>query len=245
MLNIFHNYIPDKFILCNDKDPPWINEEIKFFIQRKNSLHRRKRKSSSISYTFLNAFGLDISNATSSSKLKYHERLPNKVNDPITASKTYQTILKIFVNGSKILLIPPLVADNKLVTDFLEKANLFNIFFTKECSPISSDSTVTVSIKLESRERLSYLEFGVDDIVMIITSLDRNKAHGHDEISLHMIKLCASSISKPWFQEKHLRGKLSPSPSSNANPKPNTDPDWGAISLGDNFPDTRNHTSYF
>ena len=91
------------------------------------------------------------------------------------------------------------MADNKLVTDFLEKANLFNIFFTKECSPISSDSTVTVSTKLESRERLSYLEFGVDDIVMIITSLDRNKAHGHDEISLHMIKLCASSISKPWF----------------------------------------------
>ena len=28
LLNIFHNYIPNKFILCDGKDPPWIYEEI-------------------------------------------------------------------------------------------------------------------------------------------------------------------------------------------------------------------------
>ena len=33
-------------------------------------------------------------------------------------------------------------------------------------------------------------------------------------------------------------GKLPPSPNSNANHKPNPDPDWGTIFLGDNFPDT-------
>ena len=32
LLNIFHNYIPNTFILCDDKDPPWINEEIKYLI---------------------------------------------------------------------------------------------------------------------------------------------------------------------------------------------------------------------
>ena len=35
------------------------------------------------------------------------------------------------------------------------------------------------------------------DIVKITRSLDPNKAHGHDEITLHMIKMGASSISKP------------------------------------------------
>ena len=29
ILNIFHNYIPNKTILCNDKDPPWFNNEIR------------------------------------------------------------------------------------------------------------------------------------------------------------------------------------------------------------------------
>ena len=32
LVNIFHNSIPTKFILSDDKDPPWINEEIKSLI---------------------------------------------------------------------------------------------------------------------------------------------------------------------------------------------------------------------
>ena len=34
-------------------------------------------------------------------------------------------------------------------------------------------------------------------ILLRYRSLDQNKAHGYDEISIRMIKLCASSISKP------------------------------------------------
>ena len=157
-------------------------------IHRKNYL--------TINYTSLNALTRDISNAISFSKLKYHERLANKLNDPKTALKTYWVILKTFVNGSKIPLIPPLLVDNKLVTDFVDKANLFNNFFAKQRTPISNNSTVPVSINFVFRERLSSLEFCVDDIVEIIRSLDQNEAHGHDEISIRMIKLCSSSISK-------------------------------------------------
>ena len=29
MLNIFHKFIPNKNIICNDKDPPWFNKQIK------------------------------------------------------------------------------------------------------------------------------------------------------------------------------------------------------------------------
>ena len=130
--NIFHNYMPNKYILCDDKDPPWINEEIKTWIHRKNSLYQRQGKFSSIDYKSLNLLTLDISNAVSSSKLKYHERLANKRNDPKRAPKTYWVIIETFVNGSKIPLLPPLLVDNKLVTDVLDKANHFNNFFAKQ-----------------------------------------------------------------------------------------------------------------
>ena len=43
------------------------------------------------------------------------------------------------------------------------------------------------------------MEFFVDDIVNIIRSLDQNKAHGHDEISIRMIKLCNFSTRKPLY----------------------------------------------
>ena len=43
LLKIFHNYIPNKFILCDDKDPSWINEEIKSLVHRKHSLYQRQK----------------------------------------------------------------------------------------------------------------------------------------------------------------------------------------------------------
>ena len=94
-------------------------------------------------------------------------------------------------------MIPPLLVDNKLLTDYLDKVNLFNNFFAKQCTPISNDRAVPVNINFETRERLSSLEVCVDDIVKIIRSLDQNKPDGCDEISVRMIILCASSISQP------------------------------------------------
>ena len=160
-------------------------------------MYQRQKKSGSIDYTSFKVLTVYISNAIGSSKLKHHESLSNKLNDPKTAPKTYWAFLKTFANGNKIPLIPPLLVYNKLVTDFLDKGNLFNNFFAKQCTPISNDSTVLVNINFETRERLSSLEFCVDDIVKIIRSLDQNIAYGHDEISKRMIKFCGSLISKP------------------------------------------------
>ena len=36
ILNIFRNYIPNKYITCDDKDPVWMNENIKSRIKFKN-----------------------------------------------------------------------------------------------------------------------------------------------------------------------------------------------------------------
>ena len=41
ILNIFHNYIPKKTILCNDKDPPWFNNEIRNILTIKNKIFER------------------------------------------------------------------------------------------------------------------------------------------------------------------------------------------------------------
>ena len=43
ILNIFHNFIPNKIILCDDRDPPWMNERIKHLIKRKSYISKTKR----------------------------------------------------------------------------------------------------------------------------------------------------------------------------------------------------------
>ena len=54
-----------------------------------------------------------------SSKSEYHDRSPCKNNNvPQMATKTYWSILKAFVNGTKIPPIPLLLAGNQLFIHF-------------------------------------------------------------------------------------------------------------------------------
>ena len=57
-------------------------------------------------------------------------------------------------------------------------------------------NSIPPNITFATEQKLSTLEFSTDDIVKFIKSLNPNKAHGHDEISIRMIKLCATSIAK-------------------------------------------------
>ena len=84
----------------------------------------------------------DISTAITSSKLKYHKHFANILNNPKTDPKTYWEMLKTFVNGTKMILIPPLLVRNQFVTDFLVKANFFNDHFSKQCTRIGNNSSV-------------------------------------------------------------------------------------------------------
>ena len=61
--------------------------------------------------------------------------------NPMTSLKTYWSILKILLSNKKIPCIPPrLLQDNKYVTDLKNKAELFNLFFAKQCSIIDNSS---------------------------------------------------------------------------------------------------------
>ena len=197
LLNIFHNFIPNKIIAYDDRDPSWMNDEIKKLIKRKHWLFQSQRKSCNLDFMVLNLFTLDISDATASSKLKYYEGLANKLNDPKTDPKTYWKILKALVNCTKIPLIPPLLVGNQLVSDFLEKANLFNDYFSKQCTTINNNSAIPANTSFVTEERLPTFELCPGNVVNNIRSLDPNKAHGHDEITIHLVKMCASSIAKP------------------------------------------------
>ena len=100
LLNIFHNFIPNKIIVCDDRDPPWMNDEIKKMIKRKNWLFQSQRKSCKLDFTVLNSLTQDISDAITSSKLKHYEGLANKLankrskNNPQNLLKNTKNICK-------------------------------------------------------------------------------------------------------------------------------------------------------
>ena len=125
--------------------------------------------------------------------------------------KTYLSILKTLLNNKKIPCIPPLLQDNKYVTDFKKKAELFNLFFAKQCSIIDNSSELPSNFLKKTDKSISAITFTCDDIATLIKNLDPNKAHGHDMISIRMLKLCGKSICKPLdliFQSCIKQGKM-------------------------------------
>ena len=77
------------------------------------------------------------------------------------------------------------------------KTNLFNDFFREQCRPITNDSSLPNNQTIETVTRISDINISTDTIIKLICSLDPNKAHGFDGISIRMLKFCLTSISKP------------------------------------------------
>ena len=131
------------------------------------------------------------------SKQTYYSKLAGKLANPATSSKMYWSILKTFLNNKKNPCIPPLFHENKFITNFKEKAELFNTFFVNQCTLLNNSSVFPNNLAKLTNKSLDTVDFSTDNISKIINNLDPNKAHGHDMLSIRMIKLSGNSICKP------------------------------------------------
>ena len=127
----------------------------------------------------------------STKKLYYEKNLWKKRNNPLLQAKMDCSILKTFYNNNKIQLIPPLLVKVMFVAD--NKTILISItFFAEQNTPLKSILPTNQIFLTESS-----LDFNEDNIFQITRNLNIYKAHGHDDISIRMIKLCNKSLLKP------------------------------------------------
>ena len=102
----------------------------------------------------------------------------------------------MFLNYKKMPLIPPLCYENRFITDFKEKTELFNLFFSKQCFLISNNSSLLSYINCTTKK--CYSRISVEAIGKIIQNLDSNEAHGYDNINIRMLTfLSGDSGYKP------------------------------------------------
>ena len=73
--------------------------------------------------------------------------------------KTYWSMPKTFYKNKKIPLIPPLLIDDKFVTDIQTKANIFNKLFAEQCTSLGNGSVLPVNQMFLTQARLKYLDF--------------------------------------------------------------------------------------
>ena len=201
ILNVFSNFVPNKYITFDDKDPVWMNETIKLKIKAKDNMYNKYLQNGIFKSDFvlLQTLITELNELIiATTKALYYENLGKKLNNPLAQAKTYWSILKTFYNGKKIPLIPPLLVNDKF--DMKTKADIFNKFFAeqcKQCTPLKNDNKIPTNQIFLAQSRLSSLDFNEDEILKIIRALNIHKAHGHDDISIRMIKICGKSILKP------------------------------------------------
>ena len=129
--------------------------------------------------------------------LIFQSKVAKKLSDPSTSTKCYWSLLKTLLNDQKLPCIPPIFHNNEYIIDFKEKSEIFNTFFAEQCSLIPNKSVLPSRLTLLTENSLSKCNFSKKDVLQIIRNLDSNQAHGHDMISIQMLKLCDDSIYKP------------------------------------------------
>ena len=130
-------------------------------------------------------------------KQNFYSKIVEKLQNTQRSSNAYWSLLKIFLNNKKIPIIPPLYHNSEFVIDFKKKTELFNSFFGDQCSLISNSSELPLKLEYLTQSLLSSVTFSKDNIAKLIQNLDPHKAHGHDQISIRMLKRFKNPICKP------------------------------------------------
>ena len=88
--NVMSNYIPHETIICDDRDLPWINKDIKQLILDKNHAFRSYIDNDK-SLKFFNQFRFlqtKLNSLIVESKNRYYTRLSHKLLDPKISQKS-------------------------------------------------------------------------------------------------------------------------------------------------------------
>ena len=95
-------------------------------------------------------------------------------------------------------LIQSLNIGNKLVTDFKEKAKLFNDeFLALKYIPITNHISYPSLLNLNLTSNWSVINVTDHGILRINRSLNFNKAHGHDDIFIRIFKISNKTTLEP------------------------------------------------
>ena len=97
VINVFNNFVLQKTIICKDKDPPWMKNEIKCACLKKANIYRRYVKNI---YSIINQHDLQNAvtfntNLISEARNRYICSFGKNINDPQLGVKGYWSIVNL------------------------------------------------------------------------------------------------------------------------------------------------------
>ena len=200
--NVMMNFTPFDDIIVTPKDPPWLTSNIKSFYNKYKKRYRRyiKNGRSQLDKMQLNNMKDEYTKLVEKAKESYLKSLGSKLANPLTGMKAYWSALKKLLGGNKAPTIPPININNTFITSVNEKCSIFNKFFARQCTLMDTNSSLPCQEVLTNAvlNEVKFTDIDLSEkIAALIRGLNVNKAHGHDGITIRMLKICGQSISKP------------------------------------------------
>ena len=198
IVNICSNFIPNRIITVRNKDAPWITPEIKAVLRMKTRVYRRYVKKGRTLHDLheLNLLRSRSKQLINEAKERYEKKLTASLSTAGTGSKRYWSIINRLLNKRKIPQIPPLRVNNEVISDTLKKADLFNKYFAEKCTVVNTDSVLPCQ-RILTDTTIGNVHFDDQKIITIIRTLNVDKAHGWDNVSVRMIRICDDTLVKP------------------------------------------------
>ena len=189
---------PFKTKMVRGKPAPWLNKDFKRFIDNKNRLLRKARKTKNDDdweqyRTARNKCNAKIKEA----KRKYHRNLiEENTNNP---RKFWDAVKQVFPSKSKLSVGSTTKSENK---------NLVNKFSTYYANIVSELKSKAISFSsyiwkfrdikgIRTTQRFCFSKVSKTFIEKELKSLKRSKAAGPDELPPGMIKDCRNEILNP------------------------------------------------
>jgi len=195
---IMNSFIPNRKITVRESDAPWITPEVKSALRKNKRVFKKwvNRGRSLEGRALVSQTQRETNKIINDRKNRYASELGDKICNPKTGPKCFWTAFKKLLNNKKVSNIPPLTESDKYISNFKEKANIFNDYFAQQCRPLDTDS-VLPPLSYKTPNFLSDFRIEKDKIIEIIHKLNSNKAHGYDGLSIAMLKLCSIEVSLP------------------------------------------------
>ena len=199
LIEIARRCMPSKRITDRSNDKPWITDEIKKLILKKECVHRlAKTIDTPWCWNLFKRYRNDLTDKIRNRKEEYLKEIENSINSDVSfGSKCWWKLVNQFTikKGVSTPDIPPIQYNNKVYYLSEEKAEAFNEHFTSNSTITGNDDEMPV-LDVEENS-IPELIISKEMVIDVIKNLNPNKAVGPDFVHNKMLIKAVDVIAGP------------------------------------------------
>jgi hypothetical protein len=202
IISTANNHIPNKIVTFRPCDPPWMNNDLRKSIRKRKRFHTAAKKSKSATdwAKYRKMRNITV-NKTRNVRQTYYSKLAEKIkSSDLSPNQWWKTLKQITANNTYTKqTYPPMmdINNNLPINDNVEKADLFNKYFSSQSTLDDEDLDVETYIQPTNQTTLSEIILSAQDVKDTLCNLNVNKATGPDDINPNMLKQAANVLAEP------------------------------------------------